>query len=338
MKWGIIGPGEIADRGFAPALAKAKGSELHSVFGRNLNRTRAFADKFGAAKAYVSIKEFLEDPALEAVYIATPNSLHAGQAVEAAKAGKHVLCEKPMTTSVADAERMLEACNANGVQVGVVFQNRYHPAHVQAREVIASGELGEIQFVSAQLCRGFDRGRWEGWRNDPHVSGSGAIVAQSVHPIDLLRFLLGSEIVKVQAMSDADPPERPIEEIVFTTLLFEGGVHASVVAGQILPRYDNDIVVYGSRAKVTLKGTLGVPLNNRDGELTVEGTAAFDGKTHFSMSSVPDKVAKLIENFADCVAARREPEVSGRNGLQMVRVAIALQESCLTGHAVSVVR
>jgi 1,5-anhydro-D-fructose reductase (1,5-anhydro-D-mannitol-forming) len=337
MKWGIIGPGEIAGRSVAPALAKAEGSELYSVCGRNGAATQAFADKWGAAKAFDSLDAFLADKALDAVYIATPNNLHADQVVRAAQAGKHVLCEKPMATSVDDAQRMIEACKSSGVALGVVFQNRYHAAHIRTREIIASGTLGEIQFVSAQLCRGFPRGRWEGWRNDPVASGAGAIVAQSVHPIDLLRFLLGIEIVKVQGMSDIAPPQRPVEEIVFSTLQFENGIHASVVAGQILPRYDNDIVVYGSKGKLVLKGTLGVPLNNRTGELTVEGTGSFDGVTEFPMSSVADKVAKLLESFAVCVAADRDPELSGRNGLQMVKVATALQKSCLTGQAISVV-
>jgi len=334
MKWGIIGPGEIAGRSVAPALAKVAGSQLHSVCGRNLAATQAFAEKWGAAKAFNSLDDFLADTSLDAVYIATPNNVHADQAVRTAQAGKHVLCEKPMATSVADAQRMIEACKASKVKLGVVFQNRYHAAHVRTREVVASGTLGEIQFVSAQMCRGFPRGRWEGWRNDPVASGAGAIVAQSVHPIDLLRFLLGSEIVRVQGMSDIAPPQRPVEEIVFAMLQFENGIHASVVAGQILPRYDNDIVIYGSNGKLVLKGTLGVPLNDRSGELTVEGTGAFDGVTEFLMSSVVDKVTKLIQDFTVCIDQDRDPPVSGDNGLQMVKVANALQEACRSGCAV----
>lgn len=332
MNWGIIGPGEIAGRGFAPALAKARGSSLHSVCGRNLATAQAFARKWGAARTFDRIDEFLSDPSLDAVYIATPNSVHAEQVIQAAAARKHVLCEKPMATTVIDAERMIEACSANNVKLGIVYQNRYHAAHVRAREVIASGELGEIQYASAELCRGFERGRWDGWRNDPVVSGSGAIVAQSVHPIDLLRFLLGSEVVRVQGMSDIAPPERPVEEIVFSMLEFANGIHATVVAGQILPRYDNDVLIYGSKGKLVLKGTLGVPLNNRKGELTVEGTASFDGVTEFPMSSVADKVAKLIEEFAACVINNSEPPVSGGNGLQMVKIANALRDACQNGN------
>jgi predicted dehydrogenase len=336
MRWGIIGPGEIAGRSAAPGLAKARGSELYSTCGRNIATAQAFSDKWHAAKAFDSLDEFLSDPSLDAVYIATPNNMHAEQTIRAAQAKKHVLCEKPMATTVEDAQRMIEACKANDVKLGVVFQNRYHAAHVRTREVVASSTLGEIQFVSAQLCRGFPRGRWEGWRNDPVASGAGAIVAQSVHPIDLLRFLLGTEIVKVQGMSDIAPPQRPVEEIVFSTLQFENGIHASVVAGQILPRYDNDIVVYGSKGKLVLKGTLGVPLNNRTGELTVEGTGSFDGVTEFPATAVADKIAKLIEDFTACVDKGAESPVSGGNGLQMVKVANALQQSCLTGQTVSI--
>ena len=201
----------------------------------------------------------LADPDLDAVYIATPNNLHVAQTIRAAKAGKHVLCEKPMATSVADAEQMVAACEANKVKLGVVFQHRYHPAHFRAREIIATGALGEIQFVSAQLCRGFERNHWQGWRNDPTISGSGAIVAQGVHPIDLLRFILNGDVVRVQAMTDKLPPTRPLEEMLYALLEFDTGAHASVVAGSLLPRYDNNVLVYGSKAKIALNGTLFAP-------------------------------------------------------------------------------
>src|SRR3974390_236005 len=333
MKWGIVGPGEIAGRSVAPALKKSSRCELYSVCGRSLATAQAFAQKWGAARAFGSLDAFLDDPALDIVYIATPNSLHAEQTVRAAKMRKHVLCEKPMATSVADAERMIAACKENDVKLGVVFQNRYHAAHARAREIIASGALGEIQFVSAQLCRGFQRGRWTGWRNDPVVSGAGAIVAQSVHPIDLLRFLLGREVVKIHGMSDRIPLTRPVEDMVYATLLFEDAIHASVVAGQLLPRYDNDIFVYGSKAKIVLKGSLGVPLDNRYGELTVEGAGSFDGVERFPTHSVEDKLTKLVEDFSSCITHDQEVQVSGQNGLQMGKIAACLQEACRTAHA-----
>src|SRR3974377_1344867 len=118
IKWGIVGPGEIAGRSVAPALKKSSGCELYSVCGRSLATAQAFAQEWGGGRAFASLDEFLDDPALDAVYIATPNSLHAEQTVRAAKMRKHVLCEKPMATSVADAERLIAACKENADTLG----------------------------------------------------------------------------------------------------------------------------------------------------------------------------------------------------------------------------
>ena len=334
MRWGILGAGEIAGRGMAPALNRAADTQLVAVYNRSLDKAQAFAAKHEARRAYDSIERFLADPDVDAVYVATPNSLHADHAVAAARAGKHVLCEKPMANSVEEAECMLEAAARYGVKLGVVYQNRYHAAHAEARRHIASGRLGEIQLATAQLCRGFGRsGHWSGWRIDPAMAGSGAIVAQAVHPIDLLRYLIGAEVVEVQAMTDEAPPQRPVEEMVYSLLRFDNGVHAHVVAGTLLPRYDNDILCYGSDAKISCKGTLGVPLNGRDGELTLESDEGAETERYAS-SSVADKMKDLVEDFTAHVTRGADFALTGENGLQMVRIALALQASARTGRAV----
>jgi 1,5-anhydro-D-fructose reductase (1,5-anhydro-D-mannitol-forming) len=333
MKWGIIGAGEIAARSFAPGLAVAPGNRLTAVYSRSLDKARAFAGRFHVERAHESLEKLLADPEVDAVYIATPNSLHAEQAVRAAQAGKHVLVEKPMAITAADGERMIEACRRHGVKLGVVYQNRYHPAHFEARRRIESGALGEIQLATAQLCRGFARGgHWSGWRVDPRMTGSGAIVAQAVHPIDLLRYLLGSEVVEVHAMTDESPPGRPVEEMAYCLLRFESGAHATVIAGTLLPRYDNDVLLYGARAKITCKGTLGVPLNDRNGELTVEGEGA--ARQEYPLKSSADKMGAMVEDFTRAVREGGEPAISGENGLQMIRIASALQESSRRGTTV----
>jgi 1,5-anhydro-D-fructose reductase (1,5-anhydro-D-mannitol-forming) len=336
LRWGIIGAGEIAGRGMGPALNRAANTKFAAVCSRSMDKARAFAARYKVERAYDSLEKMLQDRELDAVYIATPNSLHAPQAILAAEAGKHVLCEKPMATTVRDAELMIEACNRNQVKLGVVYQNRYHPAHYEARKQIQSGTLGDIDLASAQMCRGFARGsHWSGWRIDPVMTGSGAIVAQAVHPIDLLRFLLESEVELVQAMTDESPPERPVEEMVYSVLRFRNGVHATVVAGTLIPRYDNDLLLYGAKAKIVCKGTLGVPLNNRTGEITVEGDSV-DVRMSFPPSSVQDKMVRLVEDFNQSVAGNTELGVSGYNGLQMVRIATALQDSSRRGRAVEI--
>lgn len=336
LNWGIIGAGEIAARAFAPGVARTPGARLTAVYTRSADKAKAFAARFNVPAAYDALERLLADPNVDCVYIATPNSLHAEHAVAAARAGKHVVCEKPMAITVAEGERMIAACRKNGVRLGVMYQNRYHPAHFEARRRVADGTLGEIEYATAQLCRGFQRdSHWSGWRVDPAMTGSGAIVAQAVHPIDVLRFVMASEVVEVQAMTDEAPPTRPVEEMSYSLLRFANGAHASVIAGTLLPRYDNDLVLYGGAGKITCKGTLGVPLNDRHGEFNLESDRA-TAKQEYPTSHSAEKMSALVAEFNRAVIEDTEPPVSGENGLQMIRIAVALQQSSRSGTRVKV--
>ena len=337
LRWGIVGAGEIANRGMAPALSIAADTELAAVQCRTMDKARAFADKHEAAKAYDSLEKMLDDPDLDAVYIATPNSLHAAHTIAAANAGKHVFCEKPMATTVRDAEAMIEACDRNRVKLGVVFQNRYHTAHLKARGYVQSGALGDIDFVTAQICRGFQRGtHWSGWRVDPVMSGSGAIVGQGVHAFDLLRHLLDVEIAEVQAMTDEAPPQMPVEEMSYTLVRFTNGTRGTVVAGTLLPRYDNDVVLYGAQAKLACRATMGVPRANVQAHMTLETDGSNESIAIAGDNSQAARMARMVDDFGKSIREDTEPALSGANGLQLVRIATAVQESSRTHRAVTI--
>jgi 1,5-anhydro-D-fructose reductase (1,5-anhydro-D-mannitol-forming) len=336
VRWGIVGGGDLAQRNLVPAFALCDGAELVAVTNRHADRAQAFAAKNGIASAFDSLDAMLRDPALDAVYIATPNNLHAEHAIAAAEAGKHVLCDKPMALTVADCERMIDACAWHDVRLGVVFQNRYHPAHIEARRRIAGGVLGEIQYGSARLCIGRPRGHWQGWRLDPGAAGSGAIVGQALHPIDLLRFLMDSEVVDVQCMADQAPPERPVDELCFALLRFANGAHATVVAGTAAPRVINGATLFGSAARVACSGTIGPPSSAVSQALAIDGDDVAHHEAYDANTS-PQRFAAMFADFDECIAAKREPSISGRNGLQMVRIANALQESSEHGRRVRIV-
>ena len=334
VKWGIIGLGDIAERNFAPALALAADAELVAVMSRSIDKARAFAAKHQVAGAYDSLERMLADPALDAVYIATPNGLHAEQAIAAARAGKHVLCDKPMALTVADGERMVAAARENQVKLGVAFRNRYHPAHADARRHVQAGVLGEIQYVRAQLFVGGKRGHWKGWRVDPVLGGSGSIVGQAVHPVDLLRYLIDSEVTEVRCVTDEAPPARPVDEMTFTILTFANGAHGVVASGALVPNSDNDVVLYGARAKISCKGTLATPQQGRLQEVLLEGDAAGLDVRCPPDNTAQDRTARLIEDFNRSIRKNTENAVSAENGLQMVRIANAMLESSRTGRAV----
>ena len=140
--WGIVGLGRIAETEIAPAVTAAPNSTLAGVVSRTAAKAEEFAARHGAAAAYDDYRALLEDPSVDAVYIATPNALHADQVVAAAEAGKHVLCDKPLATTVADAERAVAACEAAGVRLGITFQTRNHEGMRDIRDLLAAAASG----------------------------------------------------------------------------------------------------------------------------------------------------------------------------------------------------
>ncbi len=338
VRWGIIGAGNYASKVTALALSSVASTELVAVCDINMELSKGLAAKYGVERTYDSVEEILKDPGLDAVYIATPHSLHARQTIQAAEAGKHVLCEKPMTLAVSDAEQMVEACAKNKVKLGVSFPERYQPAHIEARRHAQSGTAGQIDVVHAQFCRGFSRGAWRGWRSDPDMSGAGALYATAIHPIDLLRFLLDSEVEEVRALTDEEPPRYPVDDMVYVIIKFENGTRGMVFSGMLAPRLENEVVLYGTKAKITCRDTIWGPLLGDLGELRVDGDSVNLKMAFPTDSPLPFRMIGAIEAFNRWIEDGTEPHIPGSNGLQMVRIANAILESSRQGKAVKIKR
>src|SRR4026209_1372329 len=188
--WGIVSTGKHPDIKIAPAIAAGDGGELVGVCSRDQQRAEAFARKHHARAAYSRLGELLKDSRVDGVFVCSPNALHAEHVVQAADAGKHVLCEKPMATTIADAARMLEACRRAAVTLGVAFNLRQHPAYRSARELVAAGALGRIVLAQAQWAFGV-RGRdgspaatpLSQWWDTPELNGGAStMMGPRVHP------------------------------------------------------------------------------------------------------------------------------------------------------------
>ncbi len=330
--WGIIGIGAHADSTMAPALGRAGGTKFVSVCSRNMERAKVFAAKHKAARAFDSLEKMLADPELNVLYIATPNNLHTEQTIQAAEAGKHVLCEKPMALAVRDAEAMIKACKKNKVKLGVCYQNRYHPAHIEARRYVQSGAAGDIKVVKAQYCRVYS---WKGWRTDLEMSGAGALMGQGLHCVDLLRYIMDTEVTEVRTLLDDDPPRRPVDDMFYAILKFKNGAQGTVIAGIVPPRSDNDAVLYGSKAKVTCKGTVGRPVGSL-GELLVDGDSLSVKMAFPTDEPLYYRNVRAIEGFNKWIEADIEPYITGYNGMQMVGIANAIIESSRQGRAIKI--
>jgi 1,5-anhydro-D-fructose reductase (1,5-anhydro-D-mannitol-forming) len=325
-RWGIIGLGRIADTEIAPAITASPGGELYGVVSRDQGRADAFAKRHGAARALTSIGELLADPATDAVYIATPNALHAGEVVTAARAGKDVMCDKPLALSVADARRAVTVCADAGVRLGITFQTRFHDHFDRFREVIQDGSLGEIRVVQVEMSPG--RTLLKGWRTDPGLAGLGAINNLGVHAFDLVSWLLGAQAIEVTAMAGHEGGLAP-ETLALVLLRYDTGALAYVNVNQSVAFPQADITVYGTKGRVVgrsvtrmnMEGTLGIL--TEAGETTIE-TASYHAYRGAVMA------------FADAVAAGREPSPSGLDGLRSVELTSAISESLSQGRTVPV--
>jgi 1,5-anhydro-D-fructose reductase (1,5-anhydro-D-mannitol-forming) len=315
--WGIVGLGRIAETEIAPAVTAARNSTLSGVVSRDRAKAQDFAGRHGAASAYDDYRALLDDPAVDAVYIATPNALHADQVVAAAEAGKHVLCDKPLATTVADAERAVAACDAAGVRLGITFQTRNHAGMRDIRDLLAAGGIGSVRLVQVELGPG--RKLPQNWRTDPGLAGLGVMNNLGVHAYDLLRYLLGAEVVEATAVVDVEPGLE-VDTLALALLRFDNGALAYVNANQSLPNPQQNLAVYGTEGTV-----LGRDVTRPDltGSISVIGR---DGTTERTVSSAGAFLA-TVGNFADAVLEGRDPSPSGLDGLRNAELTAALARS-----------
>ena len=315
--WGIVGLGRIADGAIAPAVGAAPNSSLAGVVSRDAAKAKDFAERHGAASAYDDYRALLDDPDVDAVYICTPNALHADQVVAAAEAGKHVLCDKPLATTVADAERAVAACEAAGVRLGITFQTRNHEGMDDIRKLLADGEIGSVRLAQVEV--GVGRMLPQGWRTDPGLAGVGVMNNMGVHAYDLLRYLFGAEVTEATAVVDVEEG-WDVDTMALALLRFDNGALAYVNANQSVPNSQSDLSIYGTEGTVLGRG---ITRPNLSGSYSVTGRS---GTVERQISTAGPFVT-TVADFADAVLQGRDPSPSGLDGLRSVQLTDALARS-----------
>jgi 1,5-anhydro-D-fructose reductase (1,5-anhydro-D-mannitol-forming) len=335
--WAIVSTGRHPDVKVAPAMKAAADGDLVAVYSRDQGRAEAFAARHGARAAYSKLGDLLADSRVDGVFVCSPNVRHAEHTVQAARAGKHVLCEKPMATTIADAARMVEAGRGAGVTLGVAFNLRHHPAHIRARAIVAAGALGRVVLAQGQWAfgvRGRDgsppRNALTQWWDTPELIGDAStMMGTGVHVVDLMRFVLGQEIAEVTAVTDGQTAEKPLEQIACLTLRFSGGTLGQVTASRLLPDSRNDFRLYGILGRFEGLHSL---WEARTGRFeTVSETV--NETSEFPEALLSNYVAE-IEDFQQAVATNREPAATGIDGLRVVEATIAMIESARSGRSV----
>jgi predicted dehydrogenase len=247
LRWGIIGPGSIA-REFADALRLSPTSELVAIATRDPGKP-GLAENFPSARIIEGYQAILGDPSVDAIYVATPHNSHAEWSVKAAAAGKHVLVEKPMAVTAAEAEAMFSAARQAGVFMGEAFMYRLHPMTAKIGELVASGIIGEVRMIQSSFGIEMDEYKPDHRLFSKELAGGG-ILDVGCYPISMVRFVAGAAIGKpfldpLTVSGRAHVGPEGVDEWSTTMLTFENGIIAQVSCA-IRVALDNTLRVHGS--------------------------------------------------------------------------------------------
>jgi predicted dehydrogenase len=253
VRWGILGVASIALRRVIPAMQKSDWSEIAAIASRDRSKTEEAAHKFGIPKAYGSYEELLADPEIEAIYNPLPNNLHVPWSIRAAQAGKHVLCEKPLSMNAAEARSLVEARDRAGVKIGEAFMVRTHPRWLRTRELIRSGRIGELRLISGLISH-FNRDP-KNIRNTPEYGG-GSLLDLGCYSVTLSRFLFGQEPSRVMGSLERDP-EMGTDRLTSAILEFPAGQSVFTCSTQLA--YHQRMFLLGTKGRIELDRPINAP-------------------------------------------------------------------------------
>lgn len=342
VKWGVIGSGGIARRRTIPeGLTKAKNAELIAVYDINTEVNKAVAKEFGAV-ASERIEALLKSD-IDAVYVASPVNLHVEHVTACAKAKKHVLCEKPLGLTVAEAEQMADVCKKEGVKLGTGLMMRFLAQHQEALKMIKDGRLGKPVYGRAQLSCWYPP--MEGaWRQVPALGGGGSLMDMGSHCVDLLEMFFG-KIKSLSCFINKTVHSYDSEDSAIVSLMFENGAMATVDAFFCIPDNSskNALELYGSKGSILAKGTIG---QGDSGEMTafLEGDqSGYDAAQvraesgGLTVNPAPVNTYRAeIEEFSSAILEGREPSNSEKIGLASQKIMEACYEAAKTGKVLNV--
>jgi predicted dehydrogenase len=319
VRWGVLSTANIGMSKVTPAIQRAEGCEVVAIASRDAAAARQAAARLGIPRAHGSYEALLADPEVDAVYIPLPNQLHVPWAIHALDAGKHVLCEKPLAPTAAEAERLVEAARAHPRQKAMeAFMYRYHPQWQRARELVRGGTLGELRAVHA----------WFSYFNDDpsnirNQAGGGTLLDIGCYPISVARFLFEAEPLRVVGSVELDPTFKT-DRLVSALLDFGRGTASFTCGTQLAPH--QWVTIAGTRGQVDLEIPFNAPPDapcrfwvQTDGQRLEERTAAVD---QYSLQAAA---------FARAIVEDTPVPTPLSDGVANLRVIGAIHESAARG-------
>ncbi|GAB6968156.1 1,5-anhydro-D-fructose reductase [Komagataeibacter kakiaceti JCM 25156] len=328
MGWALIGASNVARQWIIDAIRAQDDSSIVTVLSSSEERGAKFAAETGIPAHTTDIDTILADDRVNAVYISTANEFHCDQTLAAAKARKNVLCEKPLALTIPDARKMIAACRAAGVVLGINHHLRCNAMHQKLRQLLAEGTIGNLNAVRV-FHANFLPQILQGWRiND--AKGGGLILDSTIHDIDTLRFLMGDDPTHVMAMTQSGRLAHDgVEDGIMVIMRFPGDVLVQIHGSYTVPFSEGGVEFYGSEGVLIGRDCMSqravgrLFVRNADGEKEIP--VHHHNLYHYALAA-----------FSNAVRGAGQPAATGEDGLAALTIALAIREAARTGRQIKV--
>jgi len=323
LRWGILSTARIGINALAPAIKASREAELLAISSRDGAKAREAAEKLGIPRAYGSYEALLDDPDIDIIYNPLPNGMHLEWTLKAARKGKHILCEKPLTNDAAQAREMVEGCRQHGVLLMEAFMWRFHPQHHRVKEIIASGAIGRARLMRMGFSFWFCA---PNFRFDP-AQGGGALMDVGCYCVNISRFIFDADPVKVYASAEFDP-KNDVDLSLSGHLLFpEGNVSLIDCSFRMTGRQEYEVI--GEKGKIE------VPLAILPGTGPATLYVTADGQRHEETVEGVNQYVLQVDHFSACVRERKTPVYPPESSVKNMEILDALIRSARIGEAVA---
>ncbi len=324
VRWGIIGVGNVTERKSGPGFKQAERSELVAVMRRNGDLAADYARRNDVPRWYDDADALINDPEVDAVYIATPPDSHREYAVRVARAGKPVYVEKPMARTALECEEMISACDEAGVGLFVAYYRRGMPRFATVKELLDSGRIGQLRSVSIRNERPPDDAGQAGWRVDPEVSGGGHFVDLGAHILDLLDWLLGP-ITHAAGVATNRGGRYLAEDLVTGVFEFQSGVAGVGVWNYDSFQHEDQIEIVGTAGALRFSCFAEEPLLLRTARGSEQINAPYPGTVQLP----------LIQSVVNALTGHGDSPSDGQSAMRTARVIDGLLADYRDSHGIT---
>ncbi|GAC1702844.1 MAG: Gfo/Idh/MocA family oxidoreductase [Candidatus Acidiferrum sp.] len=325
VKWGVLGAAGIAVRHVIPAMQQGEWSEVAAIASRDSSKAQQIAKQMGIATAYGSYEELFENPEIEAIYNPLPNHMHVPWSIRAAEAGKHVLCEKPISLTVAEAEKLLAVRDRTGVKIGEAFMVKVHPQWLRTRELVRNGRIGELKVMLGAFSF-FNRDP-KNIRNNVEWGGGG-LMDIGCYPITTSRFVFGEEPSRVVGLLERDP-EMKVDRVASAILDFPSGQAVFTCSTQEVLYQRMQLL--GSTGRIEVEVPFNAPAGRSTRILVDDGSDLFGGGITKETFAACNQYTLQGDAFSRAIREDGEVPVTLEDAIKNMAVIEAIFRSAVTG-------